>query len=66
MQLRWENLSKNRDVKLNGAKGYHKNDKERLRQQERDKCRNLSVEEKNKNREYGIDIIICLKKRNKN
>ena len=39
---------RNRDVKLNKAKDYYKNNKERLRAQARDKCRNLSEEEKNK------------------
>ena len=43
----------NRDVILNGAKDYYENDKERLREQARDKYRNLSEEEKNKKREYG-------------
>ena len=38
---------------LNRAKDYYENDKERLREQARDKYRNLSVENKNKNREYG-------------
>ena len=41
-----------RDVILNRAKDYYENDKERLREQTRDKYRNLSEEEKNK-REYG-------------
>ena len=53
---------------INRAKDYYENDKERLRSQARDKYRNLSEEEKNekkKNMEQ-IDIIICLKKRNKN
>ena len=44
---------KNRDVILNRAKDYYENDKERLREQARDKYRNLSEEEKNKMREYG-------------
>ena len=58
---------KNRDMILNGAKGYYENDKERLRGQARDKYKSLSEEEKNKKREYGkIDISICLKKRKKN
>ena len=35
------------------AKYYYENDKERLREQARDKYRNLSEEEKNKKREYG-------------
>ena len=33
---------KNRDVILNRAKVYYKNDKERLREQARDKHRNVS------------------------
>ena len=43
----------NRDVILNRAKGYYENDKKRLREQARDKYRNLSEEEKNKKRKYG-------------
>ena len=42
-----------RDVILNKATDYYENDKERLREQARDKYRNLSEEEKNKKREYG-------------
>ena len=37
---------KNRDVILNIAKDYYENDKERLREQARDKCRNLSKKKK--------------------
>ena len=37
---------------LNKAKDYYKNNKVRLREQARDKYRNLS-EEKNKKRKYG-------------
>ena len=37
---------RNRDVILNRANDYYENDKERLREQARDKYRNLS-EEKN-------------------
>ena len=44
---------RNRDVILNRAKDYYENDKERLREQGRDKHRNLSEEEKNKKRECG-------------
>ena len=44
---------RNQDVILNRAKDYYENDKERLKRQARDKCRNLSGEEKNKKREYG-------------
>ena len=44
-----ENLlsKKSRDVILNRAKYYYENDKERLRDNTRDKCRNLSEEERN-------------------
>ena len=38
---------RNWDVILNRAKDYYENDKERLREQARDKYRNLSEEEKN-------------------
>ena len=44
---------KYRDVVLNKAKDYYKNNNVRLREQARDKYRNLSEEEKNKKREYG-------------
>ena len=37
---------RNREVILNRAKDYYENDKKRLREQARDKCRNLSEEEK--------------------
>ena len=43
----------NRDVILNRAKFYYENEKERLREQARDKYRNISGEGKNKKREYG-------------
>ena len=59
-------LSKKRDVILNRAKDYCENDKERLKEQARDKYRNLSEEEKNKKENMGkIDTAICLKKKNK-
>ena len=35
------------------GKTYYENDSKRLRQQAKDKYRNLSEEEKNKKREYG-------------
>ena len=38
---------------LNRAKDYYENDKKRLREQAKDKYRNLSEEDKNKKREYG-------------
>ena len=43
---------RNWEVILNRAKDYYENDKARLREQARDKYRNLSEEEKNKKREY--------------
>ena len=57
---------KNRYVILNRAQGYFNNDAERLRQQARDKYRNLSQKKKIKRENMEeTDIIICLKKRNK-
>ena len=41
-------IIKDRDVILNRAKDYFKNDKERSREQARGNYRNLSEEEKNK------------------
>ena len=65
-----ENISltyyqRNWGVILNKAKGYYENNKERLRGQARDKCRNLSEEEKNKKKKIwkNIDITMCLKRR---
>ena len=56
---------------LSKAKDYYKNNKERLREQARNKYRNLPEEEKIKKREYGKNryhnmskkenIIICQK-----
>ena len=37
---------RNRDVALNKAKEYHKNNNERLKEQAKDKYRNLSEEDK--------------------
>ena len=55
---------KKRDVILKRAKDYYQNDEGKMREQVRDKYRNLSEEEKK--REYGkIDISICLKKEKK-
>ena len=51
---------------LNRAQGYYNNDTERLREQARDKYRNLSQKKKIKRENMEeTDIIICLKKRNK-
>ena len=55
---------KNRNVILNSAKDYCENGKERLRRQARNEYRDLSEEEKKENMERK-DIVICLKKRNK-
>ena len=41
---------RNRDIILNRAKGYYKNEKERLRDNTSDKYRNLSEEKKQKER----------------
>ena len=59
---------RNREIMLNRAKDYYEYDKERLREQARKKYRNLSEEDKKRKRENmgKIDIIICLKNRNKN
>ena len=43
---------RNRDVILNRAKDYYELDKKRLREQAKDKYRNLSEEERYKKREY--------------
>ena len=57
---------KNWDVILNRTKDYYGNYKERLRQQTREKYRNLSENKKiKKEKMEKIDISICLKKRNK-
>ena len=40
-------------IKGTRAKNYHENDKERLREQTRNKYRNLTAEDKKKKREYG-------------
>ena len=56
-----------RETILNRAMEYYENDKERLREPARNKYRELSEEEKNKRENIQeIDIIICLKKRDKN
>ena len=58
---------RNRDLILNKAKDYYKNNKERLKEQARDKYKSLSEEEKIKRENTGIvDIIICMKKKNRN
>ena len=44
---------KNRDAILNRVKDYYENDKKRLKEQAREKWRNLSEEDKNKKKEYG-------------
>ena len=57
---------RNRDVILNRAKKYYENNEERLREQSRGKYRNILKKKKVKRENMEkIDIIICLKKRNK-
>ena len=64
MWFRWfDVLLKNKDVILNRVKDYYGNDKERLREQARDKYRNLKKKKKKKNMEK-TDTTICLKKKN--
>ena len=50
---------------LNRAKYYYENDKERLREQARDKYRNLFEEEKNKKREYGKNRYVNMSEEKK-
>ena len=57
---------KNRDVVLNRAKDYYENDKEKLREKEiniETYLKKIRIKEKNTEK---TDIIVCLKKRNKN
>ena len=57
---------RNRDVILNRAKDYYKNDNNRLREQEREKYRNLPEKKKTKRDNMEkTDTTIYLKKRNK-
>ena len=56
---------RNWDVTLNRAKGYYKIDKERLRDNARDKYRNLCEEEKSKKSEYGKNIYHSMSKEKK-
>ena len=48
-----ETHQNNKDVILNRAKDYYKNDKERFRKQARYKYSDLSQKEKNEKRKYG-------------
>ena len=51
---------------LNRAKDYYENDKEGLREQARDKYRNLSEkDERERENMEKADTAICLRKRNK-
>ena len=57
---------RNIDVMLNRAKDYYENNKELLRERAKNKYRELSEEAKNgRENMEETDIIICLKKRNK-
>ena len=55
---------RNRDVILNRAKDYYENNKEFFRKRAKNRYGELFEEEKRENMEE-TDIIICLKKRNK-
>ena len=59
---------KNRPVILNGAKDYYENNKEVLREREKNKYIKISEEEKDVNKQYQKkpDIITCLMKISKN
>ena len=50
---------RNRDVMLNRAKGYYKNDKERLKKHARNKYKNLLEEDNKKINMEKIDTKIC-------
>ena len=57
---------KNRDVVLNRAKDYYENDKEKLREKEiniETYLKKIQIKEKNMEK---TDIIVCLKKKNRN
>ena len=57
---------KNKDVILNRTKYYYKNNKGRLRQRVKDKYKTYPMKKKIKRENMEkIDIIICLKKTNK-
>ena len=56
---------KNKEVILNRAKKYYEDHKKRLRDQARDKYRNLSKEKKIRENMEERDTVICLKKRHK-
>ena len=53
---------KNKEVILNKAKYYYENDEERLREEARDKYRNLSKKKMNSENMKELTIIKCLKK----
>ena len=57
---------RNRDVILNRAKDYYEHDKERSKEQEEINTETYLKKKKIKRENMGgIDIAICLKKRNK-
>ena len=57
---------RNKEVILNRAKDYYEHNKERLKEQAKDKYRNLSEKDKNKKKNVEkTDLVICLKKKNK-
>ena len=56
---------RNRDVALNKAKEYYKNNNKRLKEQVNKETYLRKIRTKKENMEK-VDIIICLKKRSKN
>ena len=56
---------RNRDVVLNKAKEYYKNNNKRLKEQVNKETYLRKIRTKKENMEK-VDIIICLKKRSKN
>ena len=56
---------RNRDVILNRVKDYYENDKKGLREQARDKYRNLCEEDKSKKIEYGKNRYHNMSEENK-
>ena len=58
---------RNRDVILNRATVFYKNDKERLTEQAKGRYRNLCEEDQNKKKKNmgKTDTMICLKRKNK-
>ena len=56
---------RNREAILHRAKQYHNDHNEVSKERERNKCRELSEEEKNTKREYGRNRCEALKRKQK-